>query len=287
MQNITENRCIFCLRTDGGFEKEAHVIPESACNEDLLLPNGIECDRCNVEFSPIEQKVIRSFPGQFFRVAMVKETKRGKKPTADIKGGKIKRMDSFGRPTIQVLQYSRNPCTAYPNIEPEKSELIWNGQKLSGQHVSAFLAKICLGYFCLQGEEIYGTGYDHLRECVRSVGSSPFIPFFVGVHSGPTQSIQLLGTEGEIIREVRSVWVTFPGFSGILPTVKNPSQDAVYRLESFLQRNMTAQFLLVTDPTWCKPIRVKLTLEPKTEAGRLQHRKIWDSLNTDRVKPCR
>ena len=42
-------RCIYHLGADGGFEKEAHLIPESSSNERCVLPPGRECDRCNGE----------------------------------------------------------------------------------------------------------------------------------------------------------------------------------------------------------------------------------------------
>lgn len=57
MEESAAHRCIFCLKTDGGFKKEAHIIPESACNEDVVLPEGCECDRCNNAFSVIRTRV--------------------------------------------------------------------------------------------------------------------------------------------------------------------------------------------------------------------------------------
>ena len=118
MDNGSAHRCIFCLRTDGGFKKEAHVIPESAGNEEdaIVLPQGYECDRCNGEFSPTEQTIIRSFPGQIFRVAFVKKTGRGHKPTADIQGGETTCID-FSTGSI-------NPDTIRDNIELEKFTLL-------------------------------------------------------------------------------------------------------------------------------------------------------------------
>ena len=60
MQKKTKNRCIYCCCTEGSFKKKAHLIPESASNEDILLPAGSECDRCNQKFSQIEQQVINN-----------------------------------------------------------------------------------------------------------------------------------------------------------------------------------------------------------------------------------
>jgi len=288
MEDSSTHRCIFCLQTDGGFRKEAHVIPESACNEDLVLPKGYECDRCNAEFSAIEQPIIRSFPGQIFRVGFVKKTGRGVKPTADIKGGKITRVDSSAGSTIQISRHSRNPNMVRDNIEPGKSTFIWeSSQSLSGRKLSAFLAKIALGYFCLQGANIYSTEYNHLRKCAKSVDPASFIPFFIGVHPYPTQDIRLLGEGEAIVHKTRPVRVTFPGFSGIIPTAQSLSREEMRGLESFVGQNLPSQFLLITDPDWSKPIQFVMTLKPATEATRLQHRELWNSLTkgTDRGRP--
>jgi len=287
MDNSSAHHCIFCLKTDGGFQKKAHVIPESACNEDLILPQGCECDRCNAEFSSIEQPIIRSFPGQMFRVAFVKETNRGGKPTADIQGGKITRADSSDRPTIQILRYSKNPKTVRDNIEPEKSTLIWKStQPLSGRKLSAFLAKIALGYFCLQGADVYSSAYDHLRKCAKSVDPAFFIPCFIGLHPHPTQDIQLLGKGEAIVHATRPVWVTFPGFAGIIPTAPYLSQEVLRELESFVRQNAPSPFFLITDPAWSKSIEFEVTLEPATEATRRQHRELWKATKgVDRGRP--
>lgn len=186
MNTIAQNKCIFCLRSDKSFAKEAHIVPEGAGNEQLLLPKGYECDECNEGFSVIEQQVLRSFPGQFFRVAFVDKTKRGVPPTSDIKGGKLTRVPSPERPTVQIRQYAQNPYAGKYTIEQDRSKITWEAQHLSGPKVSAFLAKISLEHFCLRAADVYTAEYDNLRRCAKSCGSSPFIPFFIGVHAEPT-----------------------------------------------------------------------------------------------------
>jgi hypothetical protein len=288
MNDSRAYRCIFCLQTDGGFQKEAHVIPESACNEDLVLPQGYECDRCNAEFSTIEQPIINSFPGQIFRMAFVKATSRGSKPTAKIKGGRITRVDSTAVPTIQVARHLSNPHVVRDNIEPEKSTFAWESWRpLSSRKLSAFLGKIALGYFCLQGVDIYSTEYSHLRNCAKLVNPASFIPFFIGAHPHPTQDIRLLGEGEATVHKTRPIWVTFPGFSGIIPTAQSLSPEDIRVLESFVGPNLPSQFLLITDPDWSKPVKFEMTLQPATEATRLQHRELWNSLTKgpDRGEP--
>lgn len=276
------HRCIFCLRTDGGFQKKAHVIPESACNEELVLPKGCECDRCNAVFSSIEQPIIRSLPGQIFRVGFVKKTKRGIKPTADIKGGRITSVDSSAGATLQILRHSRNPYVVEDKIEPEKSTFVWeSSQSLLGRKFSAFLAKIALGYFCLQEVDVYSTDYDHLRKCAKSFDPSYFIPFFIGVHVDPSQDIRLLGEGEEIVHKAKPVWIRFPGFSGILPTAQHFPQASMLGLESFVTQNVPGHSL-ITDPDWSKPVRFTMILEPAIEVIRSQHRELWRFLSEGR-----
>ena len=137
MEDSSTYRCIFCLQTDGGFQKEAHVIPESACNENLVLPKGRECDRCNNEFSAIEQPIIRSFPGQIFRVGFVKKTGRGDKPTADIKGGKITREDTAAGSEIRI--YDTPEILTWLGITLSWNKVSSSGKIASPSRVEDFL----------------------------------------------------------------------------------------------------------------------------------------------------
>jgi hypothetical protein len=275
MNAVAQNKCIFCLCSDKSFTKEAHIIPESAGNEKLIVPKGYECDECNEEFSVSEQQVLRSFPGQFFRVAFVDKTKRGVPPTSDIKGGKLTRVPSSERPTIQIRQYAQNPYAGECTIEQDRSEITWEAQHFSAPKVSAFLAKISLEYFCLQGADVYSAEYDNLRCCAKSHGSSPFIPFFIGVHAEPTQAVELLSANKEIVEALRPVWVRFPGFSAIIPTSKTVQNSALERLQSFIQEELPGQFLLISEPNWEKPIKVKLTLIPCSEVAQEGQHKLW------------
>jgi HNH endonuclease len=274
MNAVAQNKCIFCLRSDRTFTKETHIIPESAGNERLLLPKGYECDQCNEGFSVIEQQVLRSFPGQFFRVAFVDKTKRGLPPTSDIKGGKLKRVQSPERPTVQIRQYSQNPYAGKHTSEQDRIEITWEAQHFSAPKVSAFLAKISLEYFCLQAADVYSAEYDNLRCGAKSYGSSPFIPFFIGVHAEPTQAVELLSANKEILEASRPVWVRFPGFSAVIPTSKTLQNSALERLQSFILGEMSGQFLLISDPNWEKPIKVELTSIPCSQVAAEEVRAI-------------
>jgi hypothetical protein len=281
MSAVAQNRCIFCLRSDRSFTEETHIISESAGNQKLLLPKGYECAKCNEGFSVTEQYVLRTFPGQLFRVAFVDKTKRGIPPTSDIKGGKLKRVPAIQRPTIQIRQYSRNPHAGKYTIDKNKSEITWEARHLAAPKVSAFLAKISLEYFCLQGADVYSAEYDNLRTCAKSRGSSPFMPFFIGIHPEPTQAVELLSAGKELLQASKPIWVRFPGFSAVIPTSKTLHNSALERLHAFILKEMSGQFLLISDSKWEKPIKVKLTLIPYSEVAKEDHLKLWHAYQNE------
>lgn len=281
MSAVAQNKCIFCLRSDRSFTEETHIIPESAGNQKLLLPKGYECDECNEGFSVVEQHILRTFPGQLFRVAFVDKTKRGVPPTSDIKGGKLKRVPSPQRPTIQIRQYSQNPHAGKYTIDQNKSEITWEARHLSAPKVSAFLAKISLEYFCLQGVDVYSGEYDNLRSCAKSCGSSPFMPFFIGIHPEPTQAVELLSASKELLQASKPIWVRFPGFSAVIPTSKTLQNSALECLHAFILKEMSGQFLLISDSNWEKPIKVKLTLIPCSEVAKEDHLKLWQEYQNE------
>jgi len=278
----TQNKCIFCLRSDRTFLKEAHIIPESAGNEKLVLPKGFECDDCNEGFSVIEQQVLRSFPGQIFRVAFVEKTKRGHPPTSGIKGGKIKRIPSPERPTIQIRQHSKNPNTGKFTMDENSSKITWEAQNLSARKVSAFLAKISLEYFCLKKTNVYASEYDSLRLCAQTYGDSPFIPFFLGLHVESTQAVRLIsGTKD--VDSLKPVWITSPGFSGVIPTMKFLQDKSLEILRSFITKKLPGSFLLVSDQNCEKPIKVNLTLTPASAIAKASHSKLLQEVKDEKT----
>lgn len=78
------SECIFCLGTEGGFTAEEHVIPEALGNDEILLPRGIVCDKCNSGvLSVLDQALTLFEPIAFLRVFFVPHTKSGNLPSAD------------------------------------------------------------------------------------------------------------------------------------------------------------------------------------------------------------
>lgn len=277
MNTEHENVCIFCLKSDGGFEHASHLIPESASNEDVVLPKGCECDRCNRDFSPMEQQVIRSIPGQFFRVALVDETKRRKTPTAAFKGGRIDRLDLGRLPIIRFFLHNKNPSVDEPKIEPNEHNFRIIFRNPPVQKISAFLARVSLGYFFLAEEDVYSADYDHLRECISSVGSDPFIPFLMGLHAEPTQDIHQVLSNGDACVKTRPVRVRFPGFSGIIPTAPVLLEEDLRSLVNYCTEEIPGH-IFMNDPDWNKPVEMNITLKPTTRAAMQAFKKTYNSM---------
>jgi hypothetical protein len=100
--------------------------------------------------------------------------------------------------------------------------------------------------------------------------------FFVGVHAEPTQAIELFSASKEIVEALRPVWIRFPGFSAVFPTSKLVQHNALKSIQSFILEEMPGRFLLISDPNWEKPIKVKLTLIPHSEIAKKSHHKLWN-----------
>lgn len=78
------NRCIFCLETNSTFDSEEHIFPESLGNDELVLPKGYVCLRCNNDIlSDLDDFLINFDPIAFLRVQFVPYTKAGKLPKAN------------------------------------------------------------------------------------------------------------------------------------------------------------------------------------------------------------
>ncbi|MDL1979671.1 MAG: HNH endonuclease [Deltaproteobacteria bacterium] len=266
--------CIFCLENKYEKNNKSHILPESACNEDMILPEGFECNDCNQRFSKIEQKVIRSFPGQLFRVMGVEKTKRGKIPTSDVCGGKLKRMDGGERPTIQILGHSKSKNTPTLEIKNDKHVIKWETIKIVPSEISAFLARIALSYFCIQSKNVYSSEYENLRTCANSLGMKEFIPFLVGVNASSNQEIKLLSDNNDLVTRTVPVSVKFPGFFGLLPTASGIDLTDITELKTYLYGKFKTHCFAVPDPSWNKPIAFQLELTPMSDIAQKCHEKI-------------
>lgn len=97
--------CLFCRDADGDFRAEEHVFPESLGNQDLVLPKGVVCDRCNNEvLAGLDQALCDFLPIKMRRTMLGIPSKAGKVPTTRLMSGTVEqiepgslRMNAHGR----------------------------------------------------------------------------------------------------------------------------------------------------------------------------------------------
>jgi hypothetical protein len=88
------NHCIYCMKKSGSFNSKEHIIPEVLGNDELILPRGYVCDRCNNEvLSRLDNFLLDFEPISFLRVIYSPYTKAGEFPTASYQNISIKKTD--------------------------------------------------------------------------------------------------------------------------------------------------------------------------------------------------
>lgn len=82
--------CLICRRSDGGFETEEHIVPESLGNTEKILPPGVVCDRCNNGLCASLDEALCTFgPIQMLRTLHQQPNKAGKLPSMKFDNGRL------------------------------------------------------------------------------------------------------------------------------------------------------------------------------------------------------
>lgn len=145
-------KCIYCLRSDGGFTSEEHVYPESIGNtgdNEVVLPRGCVCDRCNNDvLSKLDKCLIYFEPISFLRLWHVPYTKKGKFPKAQFKNMMIEKT----HPRKLVIKHLENSDKDL-NVEECEGGVKINLEMLgrsrfNPQLLGRSLYKIGLGMLC-------------------------------------------------------------------------------------------------------------------------------------------
>lgn len=83
--------CLMCRRGDGGFLSDEHPVPESMGNTEVVLPNGIVCDRCNGgPLSDLDKQLCDFFPVKMRRTMLGINSKAGKVPITRFATGSLR-----------------------------------------------------------------------------------------------------------------------------------------------------------------------------------------------------
>jgi hypothetical protein len=76
-----DTQCIYCLKRDGDFSAEEHVIPESLGGDEIVL-SGSVCSTCNNVLSQLDQTLVDFEPIAMLRTMYGPLTKKGRFPSA-------------------------------------------------------------------------------------------------------------------------------------------------------------------------------------------------------------
>lgn len=169
-------RCIYCLTTAGDFISEEHIVPEALGNDELILPEGYVCQKCNNEIlSQLDNYLIEFEPIAFLRVSYVPYTKDGKLPKA-----------SFQNVAMEKTQPRHISITAKDKSgqikDKQKLEDGWSsfrievrGKSCDPERLGRALYKIGLGIVALSKGADYAccSRYDDARRFIVEGGESP------------------------------------------------------------------------------------------------------------------
>lgn len=65
--NKKKMQCIYCLCKNEEFNHVEHVYPESLGNTEIILPQGYVCDKCNNDFSKLDEHLVNNDAISFLR----------------------------------------------------------------------------------------------------------------------------------------------------------------------------------------------------------------------------
>lgn len=157
-------RCVFC-GDSSKVGSVAHLIPDSLGGSLFgVLPNGVECSKCNQYFgSKIEKVVLNSWPLSVHRTWLNIPTKKGKPAKFTTKHGVItssgKPREIFLDPSQEIHFNKQNKGTLEIVAEQSEFEAVMNCR---------WLVRLGLCYLVANGfQECYGDKYERARHFVR------------------------------------------------------------------------------------------------------------------------
>jgi hypothetical protein len=187
--------CLICRRADGGFLSAEHPLPESLGNREIVLPNGVVCDRCNSGvLSDLDQALCEFFPLKMRRTMLGIESKAGKIPHTRFQTGFL-RHDGLTQDGQAALYFNINNASDTTTLYEKQRfgnhvELSFNakgGKPMTPRHC-ALLSRALLkaAFECAwldHGEMMLEDRFDHAREAILGKPRDGF--FIVGRRLDP------------------------------------------------------------------------------------------------------
>jgi HNH endonuclease len=163
------NKCLYCLSTEGTFESEEHVFPESLGNDEIVLPKGFVCDTCNnVALSSLDKALLEFELVAFLQVQFVPHTKQGKLPQANFQDMTVKKVKP--RQIVFTSKDGKDHIEEKQPLEDGRQSFTMQGtmRKIDWKLLGRAIYKIALGTVAfLQGhEEACSSKYEASRNFI-------------------------------------------------------------------------------------------------------------------------
>lgn len=163
--------CLVCRRSDGGFQSQEHIFPESIGNRELILPNGVVCDRCNNgALSVLDQTICEFLPVMVRRTMLGVPSKAGPVPVTRLTTGIV---EHTGPASIRFVAHDGAEMVRETARSGDQVRLEFDmkgGRRMTpryGSDLSRALLKAALELSWLDhGATILEPQFDHLRAAV-------------------------------------------------------------------------------------------------------------------------
>lgn len=184
---VNHFRCLFCLTTGGPFTKVEHPIPESLGNDDVILPPGYVCDRCNQYFgTKLEQEVLNKAPFSVFRVSQAIRNKKWNLPLIVNDGLRFRSTGYWDRILIQS-----NPPHRHLRLLGRGERLLLNPEWANPDMLTRFLLKIGLEVLAFSDNvNPYAAAFDSARHCARRGNLASEWEFAFGLYPDRGELVQ-------------------------------------------------------------------------------------------------
>jgi hypothetical protein len=171
-----------------------HVFPESVGNEDLVLPPGVVCDRCNNgSLSVLDKAFCDLHPINLRRTLLGIPNRNGTIPTVRYSGGTLKFISGGdgGDPILEIRSTTSPRLVSAPTqLEDGRVEVTLKGsggrrmtEKYAAQ-LSRSLLKIALESGWIDhGQQMYEPRFDYLRSVILGVRFKGLFAIYKNVDS--------------------------------------------------------------------------------------------------------
>ncbi|MBA2357812.1 MAG: hypothetical protein H0V84_05220 [Actinobacteria bacterium] len=121
---LNSEGCLFCRLHDGGFRSREHPFPESLGNDEIVLPPGVVCDRCNFgRLSDLDNAFLNYPPISLLRTMYGIKTKAGKRPMSKWGNARV------SMPTEANIYIETNSEKTWRTVGPNQYELQLRGSR--------------------------------------------------------------------------------------------------------------------------------------------------------------